>query len=149
MKIVSPGYVTNANCQMSRSIRENGCYYTVRSRDVRLVEGRGTHFYHVSDAHITKHESIPENFGLTASASPPKDRRKRNRNDAKKGPEQIFFDEENEECVICMDNKREVVFVACGHYYCCRGCFEALTVKQCPLCKNTIAYALDRSDVKL
>ncbi|XP_074654842.1 E3 ubiquitin-protein ligase LRSAM1-like [Tubulanus polymorphus] len=40
------------------------------------------------------------------------------------------------ECVICMENESNVVFLMCGHVCCCAECAEP--VKQCPLCRTVI-----------
>lgn len=41
------------------------------------------------------------------------------------------------ECVICMDNKCEVVFVPCGHMCCCQICANK-EVDYCPMCRGDI-----------
>jgi hypothetical protein len=38
-----------------------------------------------------------------------------------------------DECVVCLENKREVAFVACGHLCVCADC--APWVNACPLCR--------------
>ena len=45
------------------------------------------------------------------------------------------IDEENE-CCICMDARRQLVFLPCGHVCCCRACGEPIAV--CPLCRVQI-----------
>ncbi|PSN33497.1 E3 ubiquitin-protein ligase LRSAM1 [Blattella germanica] len=40
------------------------------------------------------------------------------------------------ECVVCMEEKCEVIFVPCGHMCCCIKCAEM--VSDCPLCRSTI-----------
>lgn len=40
------------------------------------------------------------------------------------------------ECVICMDQNCQVIFVPCGHYCCCANCSTPLV--DCPLCRGTI-----------
>ena len=39
-------------------------------------------------------------------------------------------------CVICMENKRDVVFRPCNHFVCCEHCSSKLT--NCPLCRAVI-----------
>ncbi len=39
-------------------------------------------------------------------------------------------------CVICMDEKPNAVFRPCGHLKCCEDC--AITVKDCPMCRKKI-----------
>jgi len=44
--------------------------------------------------------------------------------------------EGDDECVICMAEKRSAVFVPCGHHVTCMSC--SAMIKQCPLCRQTI-----------
>ncbi|XP_045455438.1 E3 ubiquitin-protein ligase LRSAM1-like isoform X2 [Melitaea cinxia] len=41
------------------------------------------------------------------------------------------------ECVICMDEKSEVVFVPCGHMCCCHSCAQN-ELEGCPMCRTKI-----------
>ena len=45
------------------------------------------------------------------------------------------FEEENC-CVVCMDNKRTIFFYPCGHLVACDGCTTPL--KTCPICRKGI-----------
>jgi hypothetical protein len=58
-------------------------------------------------------------------------------------------DDEEKECCICMDSKKEVVFVPCGHYCCCKNCGENLQPKRCPLCNNTFSKMVERDLLNL
>ncbi|CAG2231436.1 LRSAM1 [Mytilus edulis] len=42
----------------------------------------------------------------------------------------------NSECVVCMDNQSDVIFLKCGHVCTCQKCSEPLN--QCPLCRGEI-----------
>lgn len=44
--------------------------------------------------------------------------------------------DENEECCICMDSRRSIVFLPCGHVCVCNACSKDLI--QCPLCRVRI-----------
>ncbi|XP_039632036.1 E3 ubiquitin-protein ligase LRSAM1 isoform X1 [Polypterus senegalus] len=44
---------------------------------------------------------------------------------------------EHMECVVCMENESQVVFLPCGHICCCLPCSEVL--RSCPLCRSDIA----------
>ena len=44
--------------------------------------------------------------------------------------------EENQDCCICLENKKDVVFNPCGHYVCCTQCSSSLNI--CPLCRTKI-----------
>ena len=41
------------------------------------------------------------------------------------------------ECVVCMDNPRAVVFLPCNHCIVCASCADAL--QECPNCRVPIA----------
>ena len=43
---------------------------------------------------------------------------------------------EGSPCVICMEAKRDVIFLVCGHVCCCSNCSTGLT--ECPMCRQTI-----------
>ncbi|KAG1672346.1 E3 ubiquitin-protein ligase LRSAM1 [Nymphon striatum] len=44
------------------------------------------------------------------------------------------------ECVICLDNKCDVVFLLCGHVCSCHDCSRS--IESCPLCRNEISRKL-------
>ncbi|XP_056146953.1 E3 ubiquitin-protein ligase LRSAM1 [Lampris incognitus] len=41
------------------------------------------------------------------------------------------------ECVVCMENRFQVIFLPCGHVCCCQVCSGAL--QNCPLCRSDIS----------
>jgi len=61
-------------------------------------------------------------------------------NDKKEDPKVVDQYENPDECVICMDAKRTVVNVPCGHLVLCDVCGP--TVKQCPICRANIVDVL-------
>lgn len=44
--------------------------------------------------------------------------------------------ESGSSCVVCMDSRRNTVFLECGHLVCCEGCAAPLNV--CPICRADI-----------
>lgn len=49
------------------------------------------------------------------------------------------------QCIVCLTNRRDVVFLPCGHFACCQECYLALTsdlthnlVTGCPVCKKKV-----------
>jgi len=46
-----------------------------------------------------------------------------------------------EECVVCLDAKREIALVPCGHRCICSVCAEKID-KLCPLCKTAVASTI-------
>ena len=41
-----------------------------------------------------------------------------------------------DECTVCMENQRSIVFMPCGHLICCQDCVKVLT--KCPICRAEI-----------
>nr|XP_030142761.3 E3 ubiquitin-protein ligase LRSAM1 isoform X2 [Taeniopygia guttata] len=50
------------------------------------------------------------------------------------------WDEKKSECVVCMEQEPQMIFLPCGHVCCCRGCCEQL--HSCPLCRQDIAQRI-------
>ncbi|NWT71078.1 LRSM1 ligase, partial [Prunella himalayana] len=44
------------------------------------------------------------------------------------------------ECVVCMEQEPQMIFLPCGHVCCCQGCCERL--RSCPLCRQDIAQRI-------
>jgi len=41
-------------------------------------------------------------------------------------------------CSICLDKKKDTVFLPCKHYSCCYGCAERLRNQRCPICRGNV-----------
>ena len=41
----------------------------------------------------------------------------------------------SDECIICMDDKPNILFCNCGHLCECEGCYKIKTPSTCPVCK--------------
>uniref|UniRef100_A0A8C3D7M2 Leucine rich repeat and sterile alpha motif containing 1 n=1 Tax=Corvus moneduloides TaxID=1196302 RepID=A0A8C3D7M2_CORMO len=50
------------------------------------------------------------------------------------------WDEKKSECVVCMEQEPQTIFLPCGHVCCCQGCCERL--HSCPLCRRDIAQRI-------
>mgnify|MGYP001419332980 CR=1 FL=1 len=52
--------------------------------------------------------------------------------------------EDNQICLICMENAREIAFVDCGHLICCKVCSDQLmnSNRKCPTCRKIIEQAI-------
>nr|XP_021407304.1 E3 ubiquitin-protein ligase LRSAM1 [Lonchura striata domestica] len=50
------------------------------------------------------------------------------------------WDEKKSECVVCMEQEPQMIFLPCGHVCCCQGCCERL--HSCPLCRQDIAQRI-------
>ncbi|XP_074976526.1 E3 ubiquitin-protein ligase LRSAM1 isoform X1 [Caretta caretta] len=53
---------------------------------------------------------------------------------------QLELDERKSECVVCMEQEAQMIFLNCGHVCCCRTCCEAL--RTCPLCRTDIVQRI-------
>jgi hypothetical protein len=42
------------------------------------------------------------------------------------------------ECIICMDKQRNIIFFPCNHLICCEECGYSKVLGECPECKMTI-----------
>ena len=42
----------------------------------------------------------------------------------------------SDECIICMDEKPNILFCNCGHLCECEGCYKIKTPSACPICKT-------------
>ena len=51
----------------------------------------------------------------------------------------------SDECVICLENKNNVLFCNCGHICVCEKCIEIKRLTKCPVCKteNTILRIIE------
>lgn len=121
VRIITQGYYNNANCQFPKDLRIEGRKFRIPVRYVDLITQRGKYFYSIKKRDYI--EIIQENIDLS---------------DMK-----IFEDEKNDDCAICLCNKKSMVFYPCGHYYCCEECVKSL--KSCPICRASIGKCIEKS----
>ena len=117
VRIISDGYKKGANCQFPRDIRKENQNYKVLSSSIKLAKGpRGKYFYRINKKDI---EVLKENIKINIK---------------------IYQDEHNDECAICMDENKEMVFVPCGHFCTCKKCAKAIKNihGSCPMCRSVI-----------
>ena len=129
IKVTTDGYYKDANTQFPRDIRKQGCKYKVKISDINLVQTRGKYFYSVKkkcNIIILTDEDIAEELALDLSKI------------------KIYTDEEEDNCVICMEAKKDTVFIPCGHFYACNGC--SLKITKCPICRTVISGRINRVD---
>uniref|UniRef100_A0A8C9EQP4 Leucine rich repeat and sterile alpha motif containing 1 n=1 Tax=Pavo cristatus TaxID=9049 RepID=A0A8C9EQP4_PAVCR len=48
----------------------------------------------------------------------------------------LQWDEKKSECVVCMEQEAQMIFLPCGHVCCCQTCCKRL--QSCPLCRRDI-----------
>ena len=128
VRITSPGYKHDANCQFPRNLRVEGRRLGVSAHDITLVASRGSYFYRVRANNVV---ILDEN-----SVDDFKDMK--------------IFGDETEECVVCMSEQKYSVFGPCGHLSCCKPCANILyqTTGKCPMCRNQIACVIDYEELK-
>ncbi|KAM8995789.1 E3 ubiquitin-protein ligase LRSAM1 isoform 1-T1 [Ara ararauna] len=52
----------------------------------------------------------------------------------------LQWDEKKSECVVCMEQETQMIFLPCGHVCCCQSCCERLLT--CPLCRRDITQRI-------
>jgi len=65
--------------------------------------------------------------------------------DQAKDKNEIRIDEEDETCVVCLNDERNSVFVPCAHRSCCKDCAQRIFLHKgfCPLCWMTLEGVID------
>lgn len=140
VRIVSPGYLNDANCQFPRAIRAEGRMYRTSASSVRLAASSGgKYFYRVHGDIETLDESAAEE-------SPAKGPAKEKKTKKRPKPAQVF-DNGDPECVICLEAPKTRILVPCGHFCLCDGCNAKLVQKKCPLCRQGIQTAITREEM--
>lgn len=124
VRVVSKGYIHDANCQFPTELRVEGATYTVPKNKIFLV-GKGKRFYRVSARDVTLVTGGDET--------------------AEKIEMRIFEDPDDAECCTCMDANKNIVLAPCGHYCLCNTCANALVI--CPICRSRITERVPRSQV--
>lgn len=134
IRIVSPGYKKEANCQFPRNLRIEGRKFTAPSNDVSLVKHGSSYFYRVKPSNI---KVVDEHVELELSQEY-KDNLK------------IYGENNHSDCVVCMCEVPDAVFGPCGHLSCCMGCANVLysSTGKCPMCRSGIDVVIDYGDLK-
>ncbi|TMW68344.1 hypothetical protein Poli38472_005812 [Pythium oligandrum] len=154
--IASPGYLSTANCQFPRAIREEGRSYLVPASSIRVGNSKnGVYFYRISQPiTIVGGEATPAvSSAAPVDATPVSGRRPKKRKQAPQPvvtdkPAKVFDVEEEPECVVCLEAKKERICVPCGHYCMCAGCVQLLvTPKKCPMCRTAIRTTISPDEL--
>lgn len=126
VRIISPGYNNNANCQFPRAIRKDGQTYEVPSECIRVSARSATKFFY----------SI-----LTKGAI-------RVIEDNEPEPTRVQQVYANETCCICIDAAPTKVMVPCGHLCLCSGdCLAYFDARKCPMCRCPISQIINADDL--
>ncbi len=134
IKIISPGYHQEANCQFPKDIRIDGRKYSVPSYAITFSEGPNHKFFYrinKSFIKIVNESDIPNTQQHTIN--------------------KLYEDPTDSECVVCMTTEKEVVFIPCGHYCLCKVC--ALRIKdtngKCIMCRSIIEHIISRDQIQI
>ena len=122
VRVISPGYNPNANCQFPRALRLEGRKFRVPREALRFAAGpQGTFFYRVSTKNIEVIEPTIDTSNLTVYNVSP-------------------------ECVVCMSSESDIVFIPCGHFCTCAECGAKLN-RRCPMCRAGIEAMVHSSQL--
>jgi len=126
VKMKSPGYLINSNCQFPRDLRIAGRKFKVPVADVKLMSQRGKYFYSIKKK--TNIEIISDITEILRD----------NLKNMK-----IYEDVETSDCAVCLYETKNIVFIPCGHFYTCKSCSGRL--KTCPICRVNISECIDKN----
>lgn len=129
VKMKSPGYLINSNCQFPRDLRVAGRKFKVPVEYVKLMTQRGKYFYSIKNKSVIQIINDDEHKEL-------------NMENIKKNTK-IYEDADTNDCAVCLCNEKDTVFIPCGHFYTCMGCSQQL--KTCPICRCTITERISKS----
>ena len=119
VRITSPCYNNNANCQFPRNIRVEGRKYSVPSSSIKVASMKnGSFFYRVS-----KPIKILDDINV---------------------PIMIY---EEIECCICIANPCNMVIVECGHMCLCEECAKIFNDNKCPLCRGNVLAKIHKDQL--
>jgi len=153
VRITSPGYNPEANCQFPRAIRADGKTFTAPVSAISFARGpQGKFFYRVKPKAIVEVDPEDEHEEEVGNleANRAEVLRALGIRETKTKVKAIYQDD-SEECVVCFDESKEVVLVPCGHYCLCGGCAHQVkeTTKVCPLCRAKIEKIVTRDEIQI
>jgi hypothetical protein len=126
VRITSPGYNGEANCQFPRNIRRNGLRYSTPASCVKFSRGSaGMFFYRVSKSGIV----VLDNGDVETKVN------------------RVYGEDDDPTCVICLTEERSVVVVPCGHYCMCSSCAKHIGTR-CPLCRGPVNLVVSRENIQ-
>ena len=131
VKMKSPGYLINSNCQFPRDLRIAGRKFKVPVADVKLITQRGKYFYSIK-------KKINIEIISNGDASDIAEILRDNLKNMK-----IYEDVETSDCAVCLSDVKSIVFIPCVHLYTCNPCSQRL--KTYPICHETISECVDKN----
>jgi hypothetical protein len=127
VRIISTGYLQNANCRFPKSLRQEGAFFRVHVESVKLL-GKSKHYYSIS--------SPIKIIGNTL--------------DIKQTYSIRVFTTDDIECVICFNNPKAVIFTPCGHFCLCKDCANKVinNTNSCPMCRSVVSNIITPDQVE-
>ena len=125
VKMKTPGYLINSNCQFPRDLRVAGRKFKVPAEYVKLMTQHGKYFYSIKNKSVIQIIDDGEHLA-----------------DVMKNTK-IFEDVGTTECAVCLCAEKDTVFIPCGHYYTCGECSKML--KTCPICRANITDRISKT----
>ena len=132
VKMKSPGYLINSNCQFPRDLRLAGRKFKVPVSDVKLMTQRGKYFYSIKKKNNIEIIEDGDSSSITTELL---------QNNLKNM--KIYEDSDTSDCAICLFEVKSIVFIPCGHFYTCKPCSQLL--KTCPICRENITDCVDKN----
>jgi len=129
VKMKSPGYLINSNCQFPRNLRIAGRKFKVPVEYVKLMRQSEKYFYSIKNKSVIQIIDDEQHAEI-------------NLENIKKNTK-IYEDSSTIECAVCLCNEKDTVFIPCGHFYTCIGCSSML--KTCPICRCNITDRINKS----
>jgi len=130
IRIISPGYFNEANCQFPRDLRVENRIYEVPTDSISLIS-RSKNYYNIKKNSI---KIIDEIDNLTTVLIKIK----------------VFEDTSSDDCAICMTNEKCMIIVPCGHYYTCEDCISKIKKSSgcCPICRIKFTKVINKSQIE-
>ena len=122
VRVATEGYLRNTNCQFPRNLRKDGVRFEIDEQDMKLIVTRGKYYYTVKNKGNIR---IIEERTLNEVVN-------------------IYTDDTQEDCIVCMEKPKSIVFSPCGHFYSCDICCSLM--KQCPICRGEINGCINKSE---
>lgn len=131
VRITSPGYKPECNCQFPRNLRVDGRKFTVPINNIKLTKISNTYYYRVSANDIKIEDGVANIEEYMKNIK-------------------IYGEGEDICCIICMDSNKDTVFGPCGHFNCCNECASNIlsSTRKCPMCRTNIDCIINYKDLK-
>jgi hypothetical protein len=132
VRVISPGYANDANCQFPSAIRIENHIYAAPVSALSFARGpAGKFFYRVKSKEVRAVDGMPDQL------------RPQIHHEAVHVDRVYRATEEGDnDCLICCSADQDVVFVPCGHLCACSDCANRIFIrdKRCPICRTNVVH---------